>query len=132
MSRAAGPFDVKMTPVASDAPADGAPLARFSLEKRYQGDLEATATGEMLSAGSPASGSAGYVAVERVSGTLHGRRGTFALVHRGLMTRGTPELLVTVVPGTGTGELTGIAGTLTILAEAGRHSYVLEYELEPA
>lgn len=126
---ASGTFDVKLTPqpVAPDmAPAE---LGRLAIDKRFHGDLEGTSLGEMLSAGTSTPGSAGYVAIERVSGRLHGRSGTFVLLHRGLMDRGTPELSVTVVPDSGTGELVGLRGTLAIRVEHGRHTYEFDYAL---
>ncbi|MBV9879894.1 MAG: DUF3224 domain-containing protein, partial [Gemmatirosa sp.] len=107
----------------------GAPLARLSIDKRFHGDLDATSVGEMLSAGTLVKGSAGYVAIERVSGTLHGRRGTFALMHTGIMDRGTPQLTIIVVPDSGTGELAGLSGSLQIIIEGGRHSYAFDYTL---
>jgi hypothetical protein len=127
--RARGPFEVKLTPRAMDAGAEGAPLGRMSLDKQFHGDLEATSKGEMLSAGTPVKGSAGYVAIERVSGTLHGRTGTFVLQHSGTMTRGVPHLTITVVPDSGTGQLTGLAGTMTIQIADGKHSYEFVYTL---
>jgi hypothetical protein len=96
--RAAGPFDVKLKPQSSDADPLGSTLARLSIDKQFHGDLEATSKGEMLSAGTQVKGSAGYVAIERVSGTLHGRRGTFVLQHSGTMTQGAPQLVVSVSP----------------------------------
>jgi Protein of unknown function (DUF3224) len=129
---ASGPFDVKMTPEATDTADAGSPLGRFALDKRFHGDLEATSRGTMLTAGDPATGSAGYVAVERVSGTLHGRRGTFALQHSGTMTRGVSQLTIAVVPDSGTGELEGLAGTMAIVVEGGKHSYDLAYTLPGA
>jgi len=101
----------------------------MSIDKQFQGDLEATSQGEMLTAGTAVQGSAGYVAIERVSGTLHGRRGTFILQHSGTMTRGAPQLAVTVVPDSGTGELAGLSGRMTITIADGKHSYELEYAL---
>jgi hypothetical protein len=128
-NHASGTFDVKLTPEATDAAEEGTPLGRLALEKRFHGELEAASRGTMLTAGNPASGSAGYVAVERVSGSLQGRRGTFALQHSGTMTQGVQQLTIAVVPGSGTGELEGLAGTLTILIEGGTHSYDLAYTL---
>ena len=125
---AKGRFDVKMTPAAEDA-ADGVPLGRFTLDKQYHGDLEANAKGEMLTAGSIAKGSAGYVAMERVSGSLQGLRGSFALQHCGTMNRGNPTLAINVVPHSGTDQLTGLAGTLTIIIADGQHSYEFEYSI---
>jgi predicted DCC family thiol-disulfide oxidoreductase YuxK len=128
-TRASGTFEVKMTPEAMNDKAEGAVLGRMSLEKSFHGDLEATGKGTMLTAGTSVKGSAGYVAIERVSGTLHGRRGTFALQHTGTMTRGAPELAITVVPDSGTGELAGLAGKLAITVADEKHSYDLEYTL---
>ena len=131
MARAKGEFDVKLGPLAAFAPdaPDGPPLGRMSIDKQYRGDIVAASVGEMLTAGSPQKGSAGYVAVERVTGTLHGRRGSFALQHNGVMTRGTGELTVIVVPDSGTGELQGLKGEMAIIIGGGKHSYEMEYEL---
>jgi uncharacterized protein DUF3224 len=127
--RATGTFEVKLAPVSTDDDGTGNPLARFSIEKRFSGDLTGTSTGEMMSAGSPAKGSAGYVAMERVNGTLSGRTGSFVFQHSATMHRGVNTLLIQVVPATGTGELTGLAGTLAIVIEGGKHSYEFDYEL---
>ena len=126
--RARGTFEVRLTPQATDE-AEGTPLGRMSIDKQFRGDLEGTSRGEMLSAGTPVKGSAGYVAIERVSGMLHGRRGSFVLQHSGTMTRGAPRLTVTVVPDSGTGQLAGLAGTMAIEVADGRHSYDFEYTL---
>ncbi len=126
---ASGPFEVKMTP---QAPAEGVgdpSVGRMALDKRYQGGLEATSLGEMLAVRTDVAGSAGYVAMERVAGTLHGREGTFALQHSGTMNRGVPRLELTVVPDSGTGELAGLAGSMAIQVEGGKHSYDFEYTL---
>ena len=129
-TRATGTFDVKVTPVATDTPTEGSPLGRLTIDKQFHGDLDATSKGEMLTAGSTTiKNSAGYVAVERVTGTLHGRRGTFALQHNGVMTRGEGKLTITVVPDSGTGDLTGLAGIMTIDISNGKHSYTFEYTL---
>ena len=104
----------------------------MSIDKRFHGDLEGTSRGEMLAARTAEPGSAGYVAMERVTGKLHGREGTFVLQHTGTMTRGTPTLGVTVVPDSGTGELAGLAGEMTIVIEEGKHSYVFDYTLTAA
>jgi hypothetical protein len=127
--RATGPFDVKMTPEAADTEGEGSALGRMALSKSYRGDLEAAARGTMLTVGTGVEGSAAYVAIERVSGTLHGLRGTFALHHVGVMTRGEPKLAISVVPDSGTGDLAGLAGTLAIVIADGKHSYELEYTL---
>ncbi|MBI3646505.1 MAG: DUF3224 domain-containing protein [Acidobacteriales bacterium] len=127
-TRASGTFEVKLVPQATDDSTD-ATLGRISIDKQFHGDLEATSKGEMLTAGTSVKGSAGYVAIERVSGTLHGRRGTFVLQHSGTMTRGTPQLTITVVPDSGAGELVGLAGKMTIKIADGKHSYDFEYTL---
>ncbi len=128
--RATGPFDVKVSPLPLAGPAEDPTLGRMSIEKQFHGDLEATGKGQMLTAATDVQGSAAYVAIERVSGALHGRTGTFALQHRGTMTRGEAALAVTVVPDSGTGELSGLVGTLHIhIAGDGKHSYDFEYSL---
>jgi hypothetical protein len=101
----------------------------MSIDKQFHGDLEATSKGQMLAAGTEVQGSAGYVAIERVSGTLGGRSGTFALQHSGTMTRGEPQLIITVVPDSGTGQLVGLAGTMTITIADGKHQYGFDYTL---
>jgi Protein of unknown function (DUF3224) len=128
MAHARGTFEVKLTPQ-TDESAAGAGLARMTLDKQFHGDLEATSQGQMLSAGTAVQGSAGYVALERVNGTLQGRNGTFVLLHRGVMDRGAPSLTITVVPDSGTDGLTGIAGTMGIEITDGKHSYDFEYQL---
>lgn len=128
---AAGPFDVKLEPLPSEAHPDGWTLGRRSIDKRFHGDLEATSRGEMLSAGAGVKGSAGYVAIEHVTGTLIGRRGTFVLQHHGIMNRGAGELTITVVPDSATGELEGLTGTMSItIAPGGAHSYEFRYVLD--
>ena len=130
MTHVTGTFDVKLTPQAADDKAEGAALGRMSIEKTYHGDLEATAKGEMLTAGSSVKESGVYVAVERITGTLQGRNGTFALYHSGVMTRGTPQLSISVVPDSGTGQLAGISGTMTINIVDGKHLYEFDYTLD--
>lgn len=131
--RATGTFDVKLKPLAlEDSKAAEASLARLSIDKQFHGDLEGTSKGEMLSAGTPVKGSAGYVAIELVSGKLGGRTGTFVLQHSGTMNRGIPELSVTVVPDSGTGELVELTGKLNIIIADGKHSYDFEYALAAA
>ena len=127
--RASGAFDVKMTPQAFSA--EGTALGRMSLDKQFHGDLAGSSKGEMLTAGSPASGSAVYVAVEQVSGTLHGRTGSFMLHHTGIMSRGAQQLTISVVPDSGTGELAGLTGTMTIDVTGGKHAYAFEYAITP-
>jgi hypothetical protein len=124
-----GTFDAKTMPLAAGDSLSGTLIGRYSLVKQYHGDLDATAKGEMLSAGDPTSGNAGYVAIEQVTGTLHGLTGSFALQHLGSMEGGAYKLSVVVVPGSGTGELKGIAGTLTITIASGKHSYTFDYTL---
>jgi hypothetical protein len=131
-TRAAGPFEVKLTPLTLDDKAADPTLARMSIDKQFHGDLEGTSKGEMLSAGTATKGSAGYVAIERVNGTLHGRTGTFVLQHSATMNRGTPQLSITVVPDSGTGQLVGLAGKMSINIEGGKHSYEFEYTLTDA
>lgn len=125
---ATGTFDVELTPQSTDE-APGSTLGRMSLAKTYRGDLEAAGEGEMLTARTRVEGSAAYVAVERVVGVLHGRPGAFVLQHSGTMADGSQELSITVVPDSGTDELTGIRGTMTVRIEDGVHSYELEYTL---
>lgn len=129
MNTAQGTFDITMSPQAMAVTQEHSRLARYSLEKTYHGDLAATSTGEMLAAGSSEKTSAGYVAVEEVHGALMGRRGSFTLQHSGTMNRGAPTLSVSIVPDSGTDELTGLAGSLTIINEGKQHRYVLEYSL---
>jgi len=130
MNHAKGTFEVKLTPQKPDnTEAENAGVGRMSIDKKFSGDLEATSQGEMLAAMTAVKGSAGYVAIERVGGTLHGRNGTFVLQHSGTMTRGAPELSVTVVPDSGTEELAGLTGRMTIKIDAGKHFYEFDYAL---
>jgi hypothetical protein len=129
---AAGPFEVKLAPLDPYNRDAGANLARMSLDKQFHGDLEGTSRGEMLSTGS-AKDNGGYVAIERVSGTLRGRKGSFALQHNATMTNGVPHMNIIVVPGSGTGELVGLSGRMKItIAPDGAHSYEFEYTLDEA
>jgi Protein of unknown function (DUF3224) len=125
---ARGTFDVKVIPQAADDSAAG-PFSRLFLDKQFHGDLEGPSKGQMLGAMSAVEGSGGYVALEMVTGTLQGKRGSFVLQHNGTMQKNVPTMLVTVVPDSGTGELAGLAGTMTIIIEGGKHSYVFEYTL---
>ena len=129
-THASGTFEVKMTPQTPDE-GSGA-VGRFLLQKQFHGDLEGTSRGEMLAISGAVSGSAGYVAIEQVTGTLSSRNGTFALQHTGTMTRGAAELSVTVVPDSGTGELSGLTGTMGIKVTDGKHFYEFEYTLAAA
>lgn len=126
---ATGPFEVKLNPLSTYDNSEGSLLGRMSIDKQFHRDLEATSKGEMLSAMTSVKGSAGYVAIERVSGTLDGRSGTFALQHNATMTRGVPQLVITVVPDSGTEQLAGLAGAMTIDIVDGKHSYDFEYTL---
>ena len=129
-TRARGTFEVKLSPLATYDQAEGSLLGRMSIDKQFHGDLEASSQGEMLTAGTCVKGSAGYVAIEQVTGTLQGRSGTFILQHSGTMTRGVPQLSITVVPDSGTGELAGLAGRMTIEIADGKHSYDFEYTID--
>ena len=127
---ATGAFEVKLNPLPVYDGADGSPLGHLSIDKQFHGELDATSKGEMLSAGTSVKGSAGYVAIERVTGALAGKRGSFILQHTGTMDRGTPQLVITVVPDSGTDELAGLRGTMTIdVASGGAHSYGFDYTL---
>jgi len=126
---ATGTFDVKLNPQPAEENVGDASVGRMSLEKQIHGDLEGTSKGQMLTGMSEIEGSGAYVAIERVNGTLNGRKGTFALHHRGLMTRGAPELSISVVPDSGTGDLVGLEGTMTIEIVDGKHFYDFEYTI---
>lgn len=127
--QAKGTFEVILAPQGEVDNADGATLGRMSLDKRFTGDLAGMGQGQMLTAMTAVAGSAGYVAIERVTGTLHGRAGSFVLQHTGTMNRGAPQLAITVVPDSGTGALAGIAGTFVIDIVDGKHFYRFEYTL---
>jgi hypothetical protein len=127
---AKGPFEVKILPQKPDSDvAEAAKLGRMSIDKQFHGDLDATSKGEMIAAQTEVKGSAGYVAMERVTGTLKGRKGSFVLQHSATMNRGVPELSITVVPDSGTGELTGLTGKMNIIITDGKHSYEFDYGL---
>ena len=128
-TRASGTFEVKVTPHTPADKSAGAAIGRMSIDKQFHGDLKGTSKVEMLAVGTAVEGSAGYVAMEQVNGTLNGRTGTFALQHSGTMTRGAPQLSVTVVPDSGTGELKGISGRMSIVIADGKHSYEFEYTI---
>jgi hypothetical protein len=130
---ATGPFDVKMSPQPADEKANDPLMGRMTMDKQYHGELEATGTGTMLTGGDYKSGSAGYVAMEKVSGTLRGQAGTFMLQHSATLNQGAQQLSITIVPGSGTGELKGIAGKMDIkIKEGGKHFYELDYTLPAA
>ena len=125
-----GTFEVSLNPLDIYAQGeDGINLGRMSIDKKFAGELSASSKGEMLSAMTPVKGSAGYVAIEQVSGTLSSRKGSFVLQHFGTMNRGNDRLILEVVPNSGTGELSGLTGKMTINIDGGRHYYEFDYEL---
>jgi hypothetical protein len=126
---ARGSFAVNIIPQPPEDKTEGLTLGRMLIEKKFQGDLEAAGKGQMLTGMTEVKGSGAYVAIERVTGTLHGRSGSFILHHLGIMERGAPRLNVSVVPDSGTRDLAGIAGTMTIIIAEGKHSYELAYTL---
>ncbi len=129
MPQVTGTFDVKLTPQRSGDAAADAMVGIMSIAKQFHGPLQATSSGHMLAVGTEVKGSAGYVAMERVTGSLDGRAGSFALQHSGSMDRGNPTLSVTVVPDSGIGELAGLRGQLGIRIEGGQHLYDFDYQL---
>ena len=129
MKHARGSFEVSLKPLDPYNRSAEAELGRRSIDKQFHGELEAVSQGEMLSAGTPTKGSAGYVAIERVTGSLDGRSGSFTLQHNATMTRGTPYLNIIVVPDSGTGQLAGLSGTMNIIITDGKHAYDFEYSL---
>ncbi len=128
-ARATGTFELKLEPLPGDD--EWGAFARMSIDKQFAGDLLAKSVGQMLAAHTDVKDSAGYVALERVTGTLAGRDGTFVLQHTGIMRRGTPGLEVVVVPDSGTGDLTGLSGFMEITVEDGGHRYAFDYTLPP-
>ena len=129
---ATGAFDVTVTPLLAEAGIGDESIGRMALSKRFHGDLQASALGQMLATRTPTPGSAAYVALDRVTGTLHGRTGSFSLQHSGTMDRGAPTLDILIVPDSGTEQLAGISGRLRIRIDEGRHFYELDYELPEA
>ena len=127
--QANGTFEVKVLPLPADEGTDTGGFGRLSIDKTFSGDLAGTSKGQMVGAFTAVEGSAGYVALERVTGTLNGRKGSLILQHSGSMSKGTPTIIVTVVPDSGTEELTGLSGTMQIIIEGKKHSYVLDYAL---
>lgn len=126
---ATGTFEVTLDPLDLNEVGEGETRGRISINKQFHGDLQAKSIGEMLSAMTEVKGSAGYVAIERVIGSLQGRQGSFVLQHSGTMNRGQPSLSVTVVPDSGTGQLTGLSGALNIIIREGTHCYGFDYAL---
>jgi len=132
-NHATGTFEVKVKPLPNDEKVEGLTVGRMSLDKQFKGELEGTSKGEMTTAETSVQGSGGYVAIERVSETLRGRSGTFVLLHQGTMTRGGDfKLSIVVVPDSGTGQLSGLTGTMAIVITDGKHSYEFEYTLPKA
>jgi hypothetical protein len=130
MMRASGTFEVKLAPTGNDSTPEGPNLARMSLEKTFAGEFTGVGKGEMITAaGTTVKESAAYSAVERLTGTLHGKKGSFALQHTGVMDRGKPSLLITVVPDSGTGDLVGLTGKMEIIIEGKAHKYVFDYSV---
>jgi len=127
--QAKGTFEVRVVPLAADEGTDTGGFGRLSIDKTFSGDLTGTSKGQMVGAFTAVEGSAGYVALERVTGTLNGRKGSFILQHSGSMSKGAQNIIVTVVPDSGTEELTGLAGTMQIIIEGKKHSYLFEYTL---
>jgi hypothetical protein len=132
MKRATGSFEVSLQPLSNTEVAADAMLGRMLLTKKFTGDLRASARGQMLSAMTTVKGSAGYVAIDQVSGELDGRKGSFVLQHSGAMNRGVQSLTIMVVPDSGTGELAGLSGTLSINIIDGKHFYDFIYSLSGA
>lgn len=127
--KARGTFVVKLTPQAADDYFDGASLNRLWIDKAFSGDLQGHSKGQMMSALTEVKGSAGYVAIERVSGTLHGRTGAFVLQHSSTMNQGEPQQSIGVVPDSGTDQLKGLSGSMVISVVGGKHYYDFEYTL---
>ena len=129
MPRATGTFEVSLKPLSMDNDPGSPLLGRMSIDKQFHGDVEATSRGQMLTGGTIIRNSAGYVAIERVTGSVKGRKGSFILQHNGTMNRGEPSLVITVVPDSGTEQLEGLKGSMKIDIDAGKHSYELDYVL---
>jgi hypothetical protein len=128
---ATGPFDVKITPLDPYNKDEDAGLSRMSIDKQFHGDLEARSKGEMLATMDPAKQSGGYTAIERVTGTLGGRKGSFVFQHSSTMTRGQPKQNISVVPDSGTGELSGLSGSMIVnIVSGGAHSYDFDYAFD--
>jgi uncharacterized protein DUF3224 len=132
MMHAKGPFDVKLSPLISTDSLLSASFSRMSIDKQFHGELEATSKGEMIAASTGVKGSAGYVAMEQVTGKLNGRSGSFILQHSATMDRGAPTLSITVVPDSGTDQLVGLTGRMNIIITDGKHAYDFEYTLPEA
>jgi hypothetical protein len=132
-SHASGTFEVKVKPLPNDEKVEGLTVGRMALDKQFKGDLDGTSKGEMMTASTSVLGSAGYVAIEQVSGKLLGRSGSFTLLHQGTMRKGGEfSLAVAVVPDSGTGQLVGLTGKMTIIIADGKHAYAFDYTLPDA
>ena len=129
-AQANGTFDVQLHPLGMEDIPGESKLGRMPIDKQLHGDLSGTSKGQMLTSSTTTSGSAVYVAVERFTGTLNGKHGSFSLHHTGIMHRGAQSLVIKVVPDSGTNELTVISGTLTINVSDGQHSYAFEYSID--
>ena len=129
-THAKGTFEVKLNPLALEYKVEGSAIGRMHSTKQFSGDMEGVSQGEMLSSIGSLEGSAGYVAIENVKGKLHGKRGAFVLQHFGVMSKGNQELIIKVVPDSGTEELKGISGEMKIDIVDGKHFYDFEYSLE--
>lgn len=127
--RVEGAFKVTITPAGEPESGPGSALGRMTLDKVFEGPLTGTSRGQMLTALTDVKGSAGYVAVERFTGTLGGREGSFVLQHHGVMNRGAEALTIVIVPDSGSGALTGISGTMTITIRDKQHFYALDYSI---
>ena len=131
VTHASGTFEVKVLPQTANEIETAAGIGRFTLDKQFQGELEGTSKGEMLASGGPQKGSGAYVALEMVTGKLNGREGTFVLQHNGTMTSTSTQMLITVVPDSGTGQLIGLEGKFLIKIVDKKHFYEFEYTLPP-
>ncbi len=128
-ARATGTFEVKVLPLPADSGVDTGGFGRMSVDKRFSGDLEGMSVGQMVAAGTAVEGSAAYVAMERVTGMLNGRAGSFIFMHNATMGHGAQEMRITVVPDSGTGALTGLSGAMKIIIEGGKHLWEFEYTI---
>jgi len=128
-NHASGTFEVKVTPQAAEDNGGNPTVGRMLLDKEFHGDLQGFSKGQMLAVRTGIEGSAGYVAIELVIGSLDGRKGSFALQHSGTMRRGAPALVINVIPDSGTDDLTGLDGTMSIVIEGGKHLYEFDYSI---
>lgn len=129
MPQATGRFQVQLTPQQAEDAIAAANLPRMLIAKTFMGDLQGSSSGQMVAAMTAVEGSAGYVAMEQVVGTLHGNHGTFVLQHSSTMARGVPQQSITVVPDSGTDELVGLSGQMVIDIVDGEHLYTFDYAI---